>query len=286
MYMPGRRRTGSRPSRTVMSFAVYVASAMKKALHFLGNGPGTSVSELAAGAPGCKARGGGPRDEVAELLILDRCRESARLRALARPWTRRRRGAPRSGFETRFRDLPGRESQPLRRAVSEPLHEARVDLTGELRQLERPRGRARRDVERPVAREAGGPCVTSDGVADRPRPRADDLLHPPGRPPEPPKHQPDVLADSLHQAARRARPGVTSTSASGSTGKAAALVAVTSAWPAPAMCAASRRRRSSSSSDSTSSRSSSGRTPCRSEMSCASASSNARTERRCSPCDP
>src|SRR5204863_6196033 len=32
MYMPGRSRTGSRPSRTVMSFAVYVVSVMKKAL--------------------------------------------------------------------------------------------------------------------------------------------------------------------------------------------------------------------------------------------------------------
>jgi hypothetical protein len=32
MYMPGRSRTGSRPSRTVMSLAVYVASVMKKAL--------------------------------------------------------------------------------------------------------------------------------------------------------------------------------------------------------------------------------------------------------------
>jgi hypothetical protein len=30
--MPGRSRTGSRPSKTVMSFAVYVFFAIKKAL--------------------------------------------------------------------------------------------------------------------------------------------------------------------------------------------------------------------------------------------------------------
>src|SRR5262249_48616304 len=136
---------------------------------------------------------------------------------------------------TRFRDLPGRESQPLRRAVSEPLGEAGLNLAGELRQLERPGGRARRDVKRPVTREPSGPRGSGDGVADRLRPPADDPLHLPGRPAEPAKHQPDVVADSLHHAARRARPGVTSTSASGATGKAATLVAVTSAWPAPAM---------------------------------------------------
>src|SRR5205085_2595002 len=32
MYMPGRSRTGSSPSRTVMSLAVYVASLIEKAL--------------------------------------------------------------------------------------------------------------------------------------------------------------------------------------------------------------------------------------------------------------
>jgi hypothetical protein len=30
MYMPGRRRTGSRPSSTVMSLAEYVVSVRKK----------------------------------------------------------------------------------------------------------------------------------------------------------------------------------------------------------------------------------------------------------------
>src|SRR5215211_3816373 len=71
MYIPGRSRTGSRPSRTVMSFAVYAVSAIKKALQMSTLRADHSLSETTVGAGHREARGGGPRDQLAELLILD-----------------------------------------------------------------------------------------------------------------------------------------------------------------------------------------------------------------------
>src|SRR6476660_1960607 len=82
MYMPGRSRTGSRPSRTVMSFAEYVVSVIKKALlNQLLRAEG-SVSVAAAGGGSCEALRGGSRDELAELRILDRGGRLGGLRAL------------------------------------------------------------------------------------------------------------------------------------------------------------------------------------------------------------
>src|SRR6187551_736841 len=71
MYIPGRRRTGSRPSRTVMSFAVYAASAIKKALQIAILRGLPSVSEVAVGPGLDQARSSRPRDELAELRIVD-----------------------------------------------------------------------------------------------------------------------------------------------------------------------------------------------------------------------
>src|ERR671922_156182 len=65
MYIPGRRRTGSRPSRTVMSFAVYAASAIKKALQNALLRAARSVSETTAGAASREAR---PRGSAAGVL--------------------------------------------------------------------------------------------------------------------------------------------------------------------------------------------------------------------------
>src|SRR4249919_1175648 len=78
MYIPGRKRTGSRPSRTVMSFAVYAASAIKKALQIAilrarGSLPETAVGR-AVRRTLCKARSGRPRDELAKVRVLDRGR--------------------------------------------------------------------------------------------------------------------------------------------------------------------------------------------------------------------
>src|SRR4249919_3021774 len=78
MYIPGRRRTGSRPSRTVMSFAVYAASAIKKALQIAilrarGSLPETAVGRAVRRTLG-EARPSRSRDELAQVHILDRGR--------------------------------------------------------------------------------------------------------------------------------------------------------------------------------------------------------------------
>src|SRR3954454_24010402 len=90
MYIPGRRRTGSSPSRTVMSFAVYVGSAdaladalaIEKALQIPDLRAATSVSERAVGPRVCEARGGGARDQIAYLLCLDSRTDPLGLRPL------------------------------------------------------------------------------------------------------------------------------------------------------------------------------------------------------------
>src|SRR6187431_796134 len=83
MYMPGRSRTGSRPSRTVMSFAVYAVSVMKKALQIAYLRAGTSVSETPVVRRLCggvrEARGGRAGDEVAQLRIADLGGQRSRL---------------------------------------------------------------------------------------------------------------------------------------------------------------------------------------------------------------
>src|SRR6186997_635130 len=72
MYIPGLSRTGSRPSRTVMSFAVYVVSVIKKALQIAILRARRSVSETAAGSGPREACRGGSRDRFAQVLVLDR----------------------------------------------------------------------------------------------------------------------------------------------------------------------------------------------------------------------
>src|SRR4029078_13667778 len=72
MYMPGRSRTGSRPSRTVMSFAEYVALVMKKALQLARFRAGVSVAGGAAVSGGYEAH---PRSffyRFAEIFGVDR----------------------------------------------------------------------------------------------------------------------------------------------------------------------------------------------------------------------
>src|SRR6476620_1805113 len=121
MYIPGRRRTGSRPSRTVMSFAVYAASAIKKALQIAILRGWRSVSEVAVGPGPDQARPSRPRDELAELRIVDLrgCRGGLGL-DLGRHGDRQfvlRRGV----FDQRrwLRDRPHCEPHRLRRGIGE-----------------------------------------------------------------------------------------------------------------------------------------------------------------------
>src|SRR5262249_26283733 len=72
MYMPGRRRTGSSPSRTVMSLAVYVASLIEKALETGRFRALLMVPERAVGIPLGKGHCGRFCDDFAKVLILDR----------------------------------------------------------------------------------------------------------------------------------------------------------------------------------------------------------------------
>src|SRR4029078_11543076 len=92
MYMPGRSRTGSRPSRTVMSFAVYVTSVMKKALqnHYLR--ALEILPERAVVSGPRKAQSSGFCDHFAELFVTDLARERSGLRNVLRERPRARTG--------------------------------------------------------------------------------------------------------------------------------------------------------------------------------------------------
>src|SRR5207344_338572 len=73
MYIPGRFRTGSRPSRTVMSLAVYVVLAIKKSLLLGDFCLELSLAERTVGRPllgGRETRCCGPRNGRSERRIL------------------------------------------------------------------------------------------------------------------------------------------------------------------------------------------------------------------------
>src|SRR4051794_27075575 len=159
MYMPGRSRTGSRPSRTVMSFAEYVVSAIKKALLNLPMRARGSVSPGAAGGGSCQAVRGRSRDELAELRILDRRGRAGRLRTLLRRGCGWRWGRAHRVRRGGFRQRPGREAERMRSSGPEGLSETAEDRLAQLRQLECPGRRARVDVQRAVAGGAGGERV-------------------------------------------------------------------------------------------------------------------------------
>src|SRR6266516_373360 len=72
MYMPGRSRTGSSPSRTVMSLAVYVASLIEKALQTKRLRALRILSERAVGSGACETQCGRFRHDSAQIVVLDR----------------------------------------------------------------------------------------------------------------------------------------------------------------------------------------------------------------------
>src|SRR2546423_15560113 len=71
MYMPGRSRTGSSPSRTVMSLAVYVASLIEKALETGRFRALRILPEHTVGICLCEAQCGCFCDDFAKVLVLD-----------------------------------------------------------------------------------------------------------------------------------------------------------------------------------------------------------------------
>ena len=75
MYMPGRSRTGSSPSSTVMSLAVYVASVMKKALQNPYLRAPRILAKRAVVIVARKACRSGFYDHFAELFVTNHSRE-------------------------------------------------------------------------------------------------------------------------------------------------------------------------------------------------------------------
>src|SRR5437764_5856798 len=252
MYMPGRSRTGSSPSRTVMSFAVYVASLIEKALQTGRLRALGSLPEAAVGIRVYEAPRSGFGDDFAKTLVIDlRCESGG---VLTRFGAGRNRSSP-NALRLQKRGIgqrPDREAESRRRELAELLPNARFELT----ELEGPRGRARVHVQRAVAGDACRPRVSRDLRPDRSRPCLDERRHT-GRGPEPRQLALDRVADAVDHAVVTS-PGVTSSSCEGSTGSAAAVVEVMSVWPRAATRSASVRRRAGSSSDSTSSSSRSG----------------------------
>src|ERR1043165_4584107 len=146
--MPGRSRTGSSPSRTVMSLAVYVASLIEKALQ---TGRLRALRILPEPAVGFRSREAQRRrlcNDFAKVLVVDPGDETGRLFEVFRCGVRPRPGSPfRVGRSARQRSLD--EPQARRRVLAERCPDPRF----EVRELERPRGRTRVDAQCPVAAE-------------------------------------------------------------------------------------------------------------------------------------
>src|SRR4051812_32983748 len=295
MYIPGRLRTGSRPSRTWMSWAPYpalgclasddtrtsiIGDNVRADLHFCGGdpwmaaGPGAAANPrrelLTSLPPGCDAKADSPR------------RTPART-----GWS-----AAADADVDRVDPRPGLFGQP---ALHRLLQEAQlrrpcgvIDLDHQTGAVEahrldvRGHGRSDRGIpppEHPAHRGHGGATgaagglvsqVAHDGgqaVAQPHRPAALVVVAPPqpGPPPSPPPASTRTIASGW--------------AASGST---PAVVRIT--WPAGKWASSFVERRVSSSL-STSSSTSTGAVPARSVISRCAPSRRARAKVRCSPCE-
>src|SRR5919201_3843076 len=122
MYMPGRRRTGSSPSSTVMSFAVYAASVIKKALQTGRLRAPRSLPDRAAGIGRGEARCNRICDDFTQLVVADPSNEGGRAGAVLRG--RLDEPARRLGGRVRRRlgKRPRRKDEPRRGEVAE-LHQ-------------------------------------------------------------------------------------------------------------------------------------------------------------------
>src|SRR4029077_1094008 len=288
MYMPGRSRTGSRPSRTVMSFAEYVALVMKKALQLARFRADVSLAGGAAVSGGYEAH---PRSffyRFAEIFRVDRGSPLVCLARLLERGLRQRPIRLRSSRGGKLRTRPWCEAQPGRRSLRDRLAQAPRDLALELLELESPRRGGGVHEQRPVACKPGGPGVRGHGLAYGGGPGSDELRHQRRPTAEAGELALDLTAEPLDHVTSLVPSSRWATSSvwAGSPGNALRLALVISAWPEARTRSARIRRRSGSSSERTSSSSSSGRVPRRSSSSSASPSSSASTARRCSPCEP
>ena len=179
MYIPGRSRTGSRPSRTVMSFAVYAVSVIKKALQMSILRAESSVSETAVG-PGLR----GARARLAAAARATYSRSSSSSIAAAISAASARCSAPTSGgvgarrsaaSALGLRDRPGSEAERRRRRVAELGSRAARGSSAASRPSSNAHvAEAVLHVQRPVAGEARRPGVARHRLADRVRPGAHD----------------------------------------------------------------------------------------------------------------
>src|SRR5687768_3233283 len=265
MYIPGRRRTGSRPSRTVMSLASYVVLAIKKSLLVGDFYLGFSISDRTvgrAGLPGRERCCGSPRDGLPQGGIVDLRGDLLAGRSGRR---RRLRHGPCGRLHilcTRLRQAAGREAEGSRRGRPQPLRETLPDRRLELGELEGPRARARGDMQGAVPGDARRPRVRRDRLADRLGPGLHHLADRPGGA-EPCQLPPQLVAERLEPfhgaisttlAVPSRRTSTTWAGEGPSAGTASGLVALTSVCPPGGRAASSARLRSPSSSLSTSSR--------------------------------
>src|SRR5439155_2230559 len=139
MYMPGRSRTGSSPSRTVMSLAVYVASLIEKALETSRFRALRMVPERTVRIRLCQAQRSGFCDDFAKVLVLDLGRELGRLEAVRFGRFERRLARHLGRLQRRLGQGPDCKTKPGRSDGTE----SRTNAFGELTELERPRRRAR-----------------------------------------------------------------------------------------------------------------------------------------------
>ena len=289
--MPGRSRTGSRPSRTVMSFALYVLQPLKKALQISPFRASRSVPDRAAVRTALR----GSRQPLLQRFCADfhprSRRRSPRRAAGPPPWARDPSSRPPN---PRRRRAP--EASPARSESHSAWHRQAPPRGARAASARAGRARAHADDEvatcsLPSRGEPYRPCVQSPGlVAHDARPGANDLGHPIRRP-EARELALNLTADLLRlQAAVLAEPGSTSMSWAGGTGSADAAVAVIrvclSPGPTSRSASALRLRSKIEAPDKTSSSSSRGGAGPRSASSAASASRRESTARRCSPCEP
>src|SRR5438552_2229854 len=242
MYIPGRSRTGSSPSRTVMSLAVYVASLIEKALETGRFRALRILPEHTVGICLCEAQCGCFCDDFAKVLGLDLGRQILGLQTVLVGGLDGRSDPPCGRLERRFRKRSDGEPETRRSKRAE----GRAHSLFELSELERPGRGARVHVQGAVAADARRPRVARDLRADRDRPGLDEQREP-GCSSEASQLARDRIADPLHHNARTL-PLDTSSSWDGSIGSADAVVEVTSVWPVVATRCASARRRSGSSS--------------------------------------